>query len=228
MATKSTPEELEKKKKNQKTRNEVVTLSREMQAEMLDEMLSKFPEYIDKKAKDFAKQLNSYLEKHSEAGSYLPEDGTRIPMLELTQHAFKPVIKSLSVSPQYGPEQIAVAFEYFAQCTLKMNDYNIYVPKIADFCRMLGISTNKFKSYKETSSSEEMREICYMIEDFCSSIVDDAAFNGRIEKTYAIFHQKFSNARRDNDPVVNNNFVQNNNIMSDKEMSDLMKKYLND
>lgn len=228
MAKRTPPEQVAEKKRNQKTRNEVVTLSREMQTEMLDEMLAKFPQYMEKRSKEFAKELNSYIEKHSEAGSFLPEDATKIPMFELAQHAFKPVMKSLSVSPQYGPEQIAVAFEYFAQCSLKMNDYYIYVPKIADFCRMLGISTNKFKSYKETSSSEEMREICYMIEDFCSSIVDDAAFNGRIEKTYAIFHQKFSNARRDNDPVVNNNFVQNNNIMSDKEMSELMKKYISE
>lgn len=215
-------------RKNQKIRNEVAAYSRDMQVDMLDKMLSEFPAYLDERSKEFSKELAEYIDNHSESGSYLPEDATRIPLLQITQHAFKPVIKVAGISPKYSADQLAIAFDYFAQCTLKLNEYYIYIPKIADFCRMLNISTNKFKDYKTTSSSEEMREICYMIEDFCSSIVDDAAFNSRIEKTYAIFHQKFSNSRRDNDPVVNNNFVQNNNIMSEKEMADVMKKYIND
>lgn len=207
-------------------RNAVAKASKELQVEKLDDMLQRFPEYLEGRAIQFSRELADYVKKNGISGEVMPEEMTKIPLIELTQHTFQPVIKVAGVSPKYSADQLAIAFDFYAQCTLKINQKYIYIPKIADFCRMLNISTHKFKEYKETSTNEEIREVCYMIEDFCSSIVDDAAFHGRIERTYAIFHQKFSNSKRDNDPISNNTFIQYNNIMSEKEINDLMKKYI--
>lgn len=213
-------------KEVKKKRNQIVSLETDYQIAKIDEMLQDFPKYLQQRADEFAKEFGNYIEKNSMSGAFVPEDASRIPYFELTQHTFKPIIKVAGVSPAYSPDQIAIAFDFYAMCTEKMNEYAIYIPKLSDFCRMLNISTQKFKEYKDSTSNEQMREICYMIEDYCASVVDDSALSGRVDKIYAMFHQKSSNSRRDNDPVVNNTFVQNNNIVSDNQLKDWERKFI--
>lgn len=219
-------EELALKKEVKKKRNQVATLTTDLQIAQLDEMSKNFPKYLQERANQFAKELEEYIERNSMSGSFVPEDASRIPYFELTQHTFKPIIKVAGISPLYSADQMAIAFDFFMQCTEKMNEYAIYIPKLSDFCRMLNISTQKFKEYKDSTSNEHMREVCFMIEDYCASVVDDSALSGRIDKIYAMFHQKSSNSRRDNDPVVNNTFVQNNNIVTDSQLNDWEKKFI--
>ena len=215
-------------KEVQKKRNEIVTLSTNMQIEKLDEMMKDFPTYLDERAKEFAKELEVYIEEKSMSGVYVPEDISKLPYMELCNHTFKPIIKTAGVSPIYSPEQIAIAFDFFSKCIEEMNKYEVFPPKIADFCRMLNISTTKFKEYKE-ANNEQMREVCCMIEDYCSSAIDSIALSNRFDKSttpYAMFYLKSVHGRRDNDPVVNNTFVQNNNITSESQLKDWERKFL--
>lgn len=209
-------------------RNKVSDLSLEVQEQKLDEMTKKFPKYLEKRAGQFTKELQTYVDSHSQSGVFIPDDLSKLPFLELKQHTFKPIIRIAGVSPMYSADQIAIALDFYSACTLKLNQYGVYVPKITDFCRMLNISTTKFKDYKDSSNDERMREACAMVEDYCASFVDDAGLGGQVDTKYAQFHQKSANNRRDTDPPQNNTFVQNNNIVSDKDLRDLEKKHLSE
>ena len=212
-----------------KKRNEIVTLSTDMQIEKLDEMMKDFPKYLDERASEFAKELQSYIDEKSMSGDYVPEDISKLPYRELAQHTFKPIIKTAGISPLYSPEQMAIALDFFAMCIEEMNKYEVFAPQLAYFCRMLNISTNKFKEYKDRSNNEQMKEVCCMIDDYCSSTIDAIALSNRFDKSttpYAMFYLKSVHGRRDNDPIVNNTFVQSNNIVSDSQLRDWEKKFM--
>lgn len=210
-----------------KKRNEIVVAATDLQLQQLDEMSKNLPAYIDKRREEFATQLEKHIEENSAAGTYMP-DGSKLPFFEITEHIFKPIIKVAGFSPTYSADEIAIAFDFYMQCTEELNKYDMYIPQKHDFCRMMNISTDMFNNYMTTSNDEQMRETCKKIEDYCSSFVDKAALAGRFGKSiYPVFYQKSVNSRRDNDPIQNNTFVQNNNIVTDKEINDLMSKYLN-
>lgn len=216
-------------KEVQKKRNEIVTLSTDMQIEKLEEMMKDFPKYLDKRASEFATELKEYIDDKSMSGAYVPEDVSKLPYRELVQHTFKPIIKTAGVAPLYSPAQMAVALDFFAMCIEEMNKYEVFAPQLAYFCRMLNISTNKFKEYKERSNNEQMKEICCMIDDYCSSTIDAIALSNRFDKStvpYAMFYLKSVHGRRDNDPIVNNTIIQSNNIVSDSQLKDWEKKFI--
>lgn len=213
--------------KTKEKRNEIVIYSNNMQIEELNKMIEHFPDYLDERKTEFAKDLQQYIEINSQSGSFIPDDETKLPFYEIKKHIFKPIIRKAGVCPMYSADHMAVAFDYLVECTDKLNKYGAFVPKLSDFCRMLNISTRRFKEYKNTSNDENMREICQKIDDYCSGIVDDAALSDRIDSKYSIFYQKSVHDRRDNDPVNNNILIQRNNIMSDKEIDELMKKFIN-
>ena len=215
-------------KQIQEKRNEIVLKTTDYQLVKIDEMAEKFPKYLQKRADKFAKEYMEYIEEHSQSGSFIADDDGKIPFFELTQHAFKPIIKVAGATPAYSADQMSIALDYYMDCTEKMNQYGIYIPKVEDFCRMLNISTKKFKEYKESSNDPNMREVCYLIEDYCTAITADAAMSAQIEGKYAMFHQRSSNYRRDNDPIQNNTFIQNNGVLSDSQLNDLMKRYINE
>lgn len=216
-----------KDKEFAKKRNEVADVSLEIQEQKMDLMIKDFPKYLDKRATQFTKELKKYVDDHSQSGVFIPDDLTKMPFLELKQHTFQPIIRVAGVSPTYSADQMAIALDFYSNCTLQMNNYGIYVPKVPDFCRMMNISTVKFYNYKNSSNDERMREVCAMVEDYCASFVDDAGLGGQVDSKYAQFHQKSSNSRRDSDPPQNNTFIQNNTVMDDKQLYDLEKKYIN-
>lgn len=202
-------------------RNEVALKSQEFQLDKLNKMKENFPKYLNKRAKEFANELTVYLDEHP-----VPEED-KVPLFDIIQHAFKPLVKASGYTPLYGASEMAIAFEYYVNCTEKLNENGTYVPKIEDFCRLLGISRQRFDDYMNTSSDENMREVCKQVNDYCVGRLADAALAGRVEKTYAIFHQKSSNKQRDNEPIQFNTFTQNNTILTNEEYNELARKYLN-
>ena len=133
------------------------------------------------------------------------------------------------ITPSYSADEIALAFDFYVECSLKLNETSYYVPKVEDFCRLINVSQYTFENYRKNSSDENMREVCNKIIDWCSARLADIAFSSKDKAiiTYGIFHQKASNNKRDNDPIQNNTYIQNNNIMTDEEFSDLASKFSN-
>ena len=210
-----------------KKRNEIVVVATDAQLQKLDDMARDLPKYLESRRQEFAKELEKHIEENSSAGTYMP-DAAKLPFFEITEHIFKPIIKVAGFTPTYSADEIAIAFDFYMQCTEELNKHDLYIPQKHDFCRMMNISTDMFNNYMVKSTDEQMRETCKKIEDYCSSFVDKAALAGRFGKSiYPIFYQRSVNSRRDNDPIQNNTFVQNNNIVTDKEINYLMNKYLN-
>ena len=205
------------------TRDIVLKATEKYQMQKLESMKKSLPRYIKKRQKQFALELQPYLNE-----SFMPEPD-KIPLLDITENVFKPIIKVAGAfSPTYSADEMALAFDFYVDCVKKLNKISAYTPKIEDFCRLINISKNAFGRYQRNSPDENMREMCDKIQDYCVARTADGAFTGRLDNKYAMFHQKASNNQRDNDPVQNNFLIQNNTIMSEEEFKELANKLSND
>ena len=126
----------------------------------------------------------------------------------------------------YSADEFALAFDFYKHCAEILNKDGVYAPKIEDFCGLINISRSTFNRYQTSSSDERLREVCNIIQDYCTARIADGVFSGNLEKIYGIFHQKSSNKQRDNDPVVAQNFIQNNTILTDEQYNELANKFL--
>lgn len=208
-------------------RNEVALRTKEYQIAKLDEMVKNFPKFLNKRTKAFSKELQTYIESSPVNEEGLIEfEKNKIPFFEITQHAFKPLVKASGFTPLYGASEMSVAYDYYMYCTEELNKYATYIPKLEDFCRLMGISTDKFNDYMTSSSDENMREVCKQILNYCTAVLADAGLTQRVDKIYAIFHQKSSNKQRDNEPIQFNNFTQNNTVLTPDEYNELAKRYI--
>lgn len=207
-------------------RNLVVTKTSEYQLQKLDQMRRGLKRYINKRKKEFAEEYMKFKEKNTMDGELIPSMD-KIPMSEIIEHTFAPLIKVAGFSPTYSADEMALAFDFYIQCSQELNKTAYYVAKIEDFCRMINISKKMFERWQTSHSDENMRNICDKVQDYCSARVADGAFASKDKAivTYSIFHQKASNNQRDNDPIQNNTYIQNNTIMSDEQFNDLASKY---
>lgn len=206
-------------KEYSKKRNQIVTMTTDYQIKKIEKMSRQLPKFLEKRAKQFAEEYNEFLDTE------MIDDPTRLPLAQITEHTFQPLIKVAGITPLYSADQLALAYDFYRDCSLKLNQTGLYIPKKQDYCRLLGISTDRFEEMKNTSSDENVREVCKQVEDYCVAILADAALNERVEKVYAMFHQKSSNKQRDNDPVQNNTFIANQTILSESQFNDLARKY---
>jgi hypothetical protein len=229
MATKKQKASWEKSKKEQETRNEVVELTQSAQIEMLEKMRLDMPKYITQRKEQFVQSLKEYgyLKSDAEDDDMVIVDEKKLDNLELISNTFEPLIRVAGKSPKYTVDNIALAFDYYKYCFVELNKYGIYEPSKEDFCRLLGISTHAFSGLKN-GNSLEMREICCQVEDYICSIINQKALQSKVDRVVAIFTQKASFGRRDNDPIQINNYTQNNTTISREDFDKLLKQYSND
>ena len=211
-----------------KKKNRALSLKDTYQMQKIEKMKKKLPKYLTDRAKEFSKEFNEYVEENSASGDFIPEDGAKIPLLPIVNHTFKPLIRVASVLPDYSADELAMCYDFFVDCTEKLNKTVAFIPTVEDFCRLINISSNKFKEYKTTRTDEAVREICTQVEDYCYAVSIRAGFAGLTEKTLTIFHNKASNSRRDNDPIQNNTFIQNNTVLTESEFNEYARKFRND
>lgn len=214
--------------KKQSERNEIVVDTSEYQIKKLEQMKKGLKRYINKRKKSFAEEWMKFKQENTMDGQMMPAID-RVPMSEIIEHTFSPLIKVAGFSPAYSADEIALAFDFYVQCSQELNKTSCYIPKIEDFCRMVNISKSTFEKYQTSSSDENMREVCNKVQDYCVARTADSAFSSKDKAfvTFSIFHQKASNKQRDNDPVQNNTYIQNNTIMTDEMFKDMDSKYSN-
>lgn len=209
-----------------KERNLIVTKTTEYQVKKLDDMRRNIKRFINKRKKEFASEWRQFLDDNTMDGQLIPVID-KMPMNDIIEHTFAPLIKVAGFSPTYSADEIALCFDFYVQCSQELNKTSYYFPKVEDFCRMINISKNMFERLQTQSSDENMRNICDKIQDYCVARTADVAFSSKDKAivTYSIFHQKASNKQRDNDPVQNNTYIQNNTLMTDELFNDLSNKY---
>ena len=209
-------------------RNLIAKGTSEYQIKKLEQMKKGLKRYINKRKKTFAEEWVKFKENNTMDGQLIPAID-KIPMNDIIEHTFAPLIKVAGFSPAYSADELALAFDFYVECSKTLNDTGYYIAKIEDFCRMINISKATFEKYQTSSSDENMREVCNKINDYCSARLADTAFASKDKAivTYSIFHQKASNKMRDNDPVQNNTYIQNNTIMTDEMFRDMDSKYSN-
>lgn len=207
-------------------RNEIAEETHQYQLQKLEEMKADLPKYIKTRKRKFAKEWKEFQDEHTEDGQLLPTID-KVPMSEIIEHTFAPLVKVAGISPAWSADEMWLAFEYYSQCSIELNKTGYYLPKIEDFCRLINISRKAFDRYQTSSQDENMREVCNKIMDYCTARTADEAFISKDKAMvqYSIFHQKSSNKQRDNDPIQNNTYIQNNTIMSDEMFRELDDKY---
>lgn len=209
-----------------KRNNKLANITQEAKLELIDKMVAKLPTYLKKRKKEFLKQLEEFGIARVENELVEVKDN-RLEIVELTEYCFEPIIKYYGSSPTYSPEQLDMIFDYYRQITLEISKQYMYIPNKEDFCRLLGISTQKFSDYKNANNLE-FREIANRVEDWISSHITQNAFQEKTDKVYSIFYQKAGLGRRDNDPIQINNYTQNNTILPDAEFKELLSRYAGD
>jgi len=224
---KEIPKKTNKAKENKakvKKRNNTIIATSQAQLKLIDEMQKKLPEYIENRKMKFIEALKEYdIVEFGEDETVLL-DNKLFPLSEIITYSFEPIAKIASSIPTYTPDNLSIMFDFYKYCTVELNKIKPYAPTKEDFCRLLGISTNRFKDLKN-SNSMEMREVCLQLEDYISSFLTQSAIQGGTEQNYTIFIQKASLGRRDSDPIQLNNNVQHNTILSDQALIDKMNKY---
>lgn len=216
---------MENKNKNEVAKTSLGSLEsigQDMRAELLLKKQKQLKKFINKRRELFFVELDKYcIAKADEESDIIEYKEQKLPLLELTTKIFEPLIKVGGKSPNYSPEQISMAFDFFKQMVIVLNKNNLYIPQKEDFCSLLGISTQKLKYWKDTGSLE-MRDVICQVEDYLAGVVSQAGLQRKASESMAMFTLKSSYGRRDNDPIQINNLTQNNTIVSDEELRKLL------
>ena len=202
--------------------NQLIVDGLNLQREILDKAKKQLPREFKKRATQLANQCKEFNVRVLN-GEVIDSDEK---LMELCEHAFKPIINSNGTMMTYNFNEIAVGFDYYRKIVIEINkNGEFYVPTREDFCRLMGISTATFLSYK-TSNSVEMREVCTMIEDYLASIYTQLGLKGKIEKLTGMFYQKSALGRKETSVEQTPQQVTNNIVIGDSELKEMLKNII--
>lgn len=176
-------------------------------------------ELEERAVKDESKMLEKYLAKRKKAlakkfEKEFSESGVEIEGINaiMIQRAlFEPLYEPSKSVRVYSAAEILIALEYYSTMIEKVNEKTTFPPQLEQFCRLLGISTNNFKTNYLNSNDDEKRNAAQQVVDFISMVLSYAGMTRQIDNTAQIFVQKSGLGRKDNEqPAINNN---NNTIV---------------
>lgn len=216
---KQTKESIEQK-------NEITLFGNDLRLQLLQKKQKGLKRYIKRRKMEFLVELEKYGLAKEEESEIIDFKDKKLPLMELTERLFEPLINVYGVSPEYSSENIGMLFEFFRECINEINKTQLYVPQKEDFCSLCGFSTQKFSQLKNTGSAD-MREICCRIEDYLAKITTQAGLTRQASESMSIFTLKSSYGRRDNDPVSVTNYTQNNTVITDEELRKKLEKISN-
>lgn len=212
------------KKKN----NEILDFTTTAQESLFLAKRAELPKIIKKRRKQFIKELEDYKiikveNEEQDNTQYATIVDKKIPMYELSQHCFDPLIKWTGIIPKYSATELMVIFDYFKECVNEINKTELIPPTKEMFCTLCGISTNIFSQWKN-SADAELREVMYQIEDYIANFLTMGGLTRKISEVTGIFIQKSSLGRKEATDVQPL-FQQNNVILQDSMLKDLMEKF---
>lgn len=214
---------LAEKKTNAQKRSKAIFVLDNVKEQMLVEFSKNIPSEIDKREKEFMKELERFEMAHTnEKGIVIA--GEQFDTAEFVDNAFKPIIRVAGMSPKYSADNVYMALDYFKQCVKKINKYGLYIPMKEDFCSFLGLSTSRFNDFKK-GNDLEMREVCQQVEDYLASQLSQAGLVGKSEKLTNMFYQRVSLNRVEPREAERVSTVTNNFILNDEAFRELARKY---
>lgn len=221
---------MEKKQKKAKEsveqNNEITIFGDNLRVQLLQKKQKGLKRYIKRRKMEFLVELEKYGLAKEEENEIIDFKEKKLPLMQLTERLFEPLINVVGMSPEYSAENIVMLFDFFRECVNEINKNQLYVPQKEDFCSLCGFSTQKFSQLKNAGSSD-MREVCCRIEDYLAKITTQAGLTRQSSESMAIFTLKSSYGRRDNDPVNVTNYTQNNTVITDEELRKKLEKISN-
>ena len=204
------------KKKN----NEILDFTTTAQESLFLAKRAELPKIIKKRKKQFIKELEDYKiikveNEEQDNTQYATIVDKKIPMYELSQHCFDPLIKWTGIIPKYSASELMVIFDYFKECVNEINKIELIPPTKEMFCTLCGISTNIFSQLKN-SADAELREVMYQIEDYIANFLTMGGLTRKISEVTGIFIQKSSLGRKEATDVQP--LFQQNNVMLQDSM----------
>lgn len=200
-------------------RSDILTIN----SEIIEKQRKRIPHYLKKRRQYFAADIKQY-EQDKLNGDMVQFSDKTIPLINVMENAFRPLINYNGVIPTYSDEELLMLFDYFKDCVVQLNQTELFVPTKEYFCSLLGISTVTFNTYKE-SNSMLRRELAARVEDFCANMTTQAGLQKKVSEYVATFTMKSALGRRDNDPININALTQNTTIMTDGELAKMAQAF---
>lgn len=99
----------------------------------------------------------------------------------ITEKFFKKIDPKMQGLMLYTPEQMQDFYELYRELILATNEYaGIFPTSLTTFCKLIGITIDTLKQYRETSTSVEMKKI---IDTIFDEINDDNLFLSQLGQT---------------------------------------------
>jgi hypothetical protein len=99
----------------------------------------------------------------------------------ITERFFKKLDPKMQGVMIYTPEQMSDFYELYRELILATNEYaGIFPTSLTTFCKLIGITIDTLKQYRETSTSMEMKKI---IDTIFDEINDDNLFLSQLGQT---------------------------------------------
>ena len=99
----------------------------------------------------------------------------------ITERFFKKLDPKMTGVMVYTPEQMEEFYEVYRELILATNEYaGIFPTSLTTFCKLIGITIETLKQYRETSTSIEMKKI---IDTIFDEINDDNLFLSQLGQT---------------------------------------------
>ena len=209
-------------KEDVEKQNQIYDIVSYSQKQLLEKKKEQLPRYIRKRKREFIKELEVYKIAQEQEDGQIQILNTKIPLYELSENCFAPVLKGIGLAPTYSPQEMDLMFDYFKDCIKELNKVTVFPPLKEQFCQLCGFSTEQFANYKN-SSSPEMREIMLKVEDYICNYMHIGGLTGKLEKLNSIFVPKTLGRKEasDTQQVTNNNTL----VLSDSEFIELLNQF---
>lgn len=180
-------------------------IRKEKEGEVVEAFREKIPEFLEQRKTEFESLLSQF-EVENEV--VIDKGNGKVSCQKLSNFLSQPLIKGGILVSKVSASDVTIYSDCFWECVDRANENCVYVPTIYQFCRLLGVSTEKFTSYR-FSQDADLREAVFMVRDRFINYYTIKGLTNELNSIMSMFVMKAQFGLRDNDTpqmVVNNNY----------------------
>lgn len=142
---------------------------RDLEAEYINDQISRLPEYIETQKQEITNKLIEYQNNHRKAiydksGNLIGEKIILNPLV-ISNYFFKSVTPISSQIPEYNAEKLGIVYDYYLYLITEINDkIGNFPSSLTSFCKLAGITLSTLRNYRN-SNDIHMRNIVEKIYD---------------------------------------------------------------
>lgn len=207
-------------KEREEMNTQILTV-RDYQEQIVQSEIKKIKFYIKQREDEIGKFL-----KNSKKAKEI-EEINGLSIFTINKYLFCPLIPNTGIINKYTETELLAVLDFYADKLEEVNKITVCPAQLETYCRLLGISTNRFKSDYLKSNFDSLRNAAQQVIDFVSSSLSFGGMTRTFDNTSQIFAQKTTLGR--NDKSGDDNKPQNNVLIVTPEqiqqqISEIIKK----